>query len=427
MSDIINTKLTTQDEIMQSTNIRIANKICAILLLSLALASCGGESGSRVDDITNHGGEGVSRVDDITNGGGGDFSRVDDTLNNSNSGSGSGGNSPPELTYLDCSNLDPDKVYLLGSFALSAGLYALTDMEDPSRFCVGFPENSIAPVISETGSLIYRQRDVGNQSAMILVQETLETENTATNWNLIYPAAPTANDIQLFDIAYRGIDMHVRLGAGNDEIYGSGTLLTDGEEPAVYLNGILYYQPDADSSLLGVMPNGSLLMRTSLPSGSPNLYLVDTSFNITQLTPPTEGQPHIHPTTKAFIDPDTGNQSVWIVASNGDIFNLIESRWSIDLVTNTIADDGVLSATPANVFVGMDKSTRISGSGEIFQVATYQDALDDYWIILKRALESAGTETAIIYSEEGKELGGTSWTSDQNPFVFILNNLVTGP
>jgi hypothetical protein len=230
------------------------------------------------------------------------------------------------------------------------------------------------------------------------------------------------------DITYSGSDIHLRLGEGNNEVYGSGTL-NDDDPAAIYLNGNEYYQPETPSIFLGVMPNGSLLLRAYSPSESTNLYLVDVDFTLIPLIPPVEEPHSFHPTAKAFIDPVTGNQSVWVVANNGNVLNPIESRWSIDLVTNTVTNDGVLTAIPEDLTGGLDKSTKINGSGEVIQTAFYLDDLpsNNYWVALKRGLESSDGETEILYSEENIDLDGMSWVTQQPPFVFILNNLVTEP
>ncbi len=57
--------------------------------------------------------------------------------------------------YLDCSNLDPDKVYLHGTLGEGASyLDALTDPANPTLFCVGF-ETTRAGTITEQGKYVY--------------------------------------------------------------------------------------------------------------------------------------------------------------------------------------------------------------------------------------------------------------------------------
>lgn len=380
----------------------------------------GGENVSRVDDITNGGGDDVSRVDDITNGRGDGFSRVDDITNNSADSSSSSVNalnSPTNLNYLDCTSLDPNKVYILGTLAEGSALYSLIDAENPDRFCTGFSSVAPAAVVSESGALIYRQKLLADQGALILVPEELSKNADETAWE--YPEFPTENDINLFEMPFSGSDIHARAGAGVTEIYGS-----DGD--TIYLNGSYYYEPETPFRFLGVMPDGSLLLKAFSPTESANLYLVDTDFNVTQLTPPVEGAYDFHPTTKLFINQDTGNQSVWVVAADNNLADPTESRWSIDLVTNIISNDGELATMPENIRGGIDKAARIDGSGDIVQISSYQNTTASYLVSVRRTLASAGVTTVILHSNSnGAGIG--SWQVQASPFVYIRDTLATGP
>src|SRR5262245_29639048 len=78
-------------------------QLTGLILLNTTLVVCGGGAGSHLDNI----------IDDSNGGGGG-------------GGGGSG-------SYLDCSALDPKKVYLRGS----VGPEVIVNLDNPREYCTG--------------------------------------------------------------------------------------------------------------------------------------------------------------------------------------------------------------------------------------------------------------------------------------------------
>ena len=119
-------------------------------------------------------------------------------------------------SYLDCSNLDPDKVYLHGTLSEGAAyLDALTDPENPTLFCVGFPTSTIDGVITEQGNYIYSHDDTFytmNQDAM--------NQDAGDSITDQYPENEVDNDTMLFTAKPNSCGVGIiKINPSNNDIY----------------------------------------------------------------------------------------------------------------------------------------------------------------------------------------------------------------
>jgi hypothetical protein len=324
----------------------------------------------------------------------------------------------PSLRFLDCTKLDPDKVYLLGSFG--GGYQALIDPENPPLFCVYFPgvSENLA-TISKSGSLLYKAKDIYRKTKNDLLGGS-EFDGSAARW--FYPADAYKDDTLLFnattDDAFKRKELFTRYDptTNSDQVYSQSN-------DKIFFHGTsdLPYIDKADGTMLGVMPDGSLLM-----DGNSGLYLIDPTLKITKLTFPSSGSFIFH-RSKLFTNSATGGQNAWILVENQKEF----SRWSLDLTTNTIKDDGLFVPLPSNI--SLDEftdygSSRLNGIGDLIQIGFDSTQTVKYnYLVMKRPLVSSGQATSILYRDSDYP-GNFGWGIEPNPFVHIQDgSLVIGP
>ena len=309
--------------------------------------------------------------------------------------------------YLDCSSLDPDKVYLHGTLSEGAAyLDALVDPEDPTKFCVGFPQSAWPGVITEAGKYIYAD----DLNLTVLLQDNLGANVTGGERRWLYPETPTANDTVLFTSTAPscGIGL-ILVNPSDDTVFYScpnDTINTQASEP--------YYDLVSDD-LLAITGDGAMLINSS---GA--LRVVDAAMTETSITTPSLGPGTIsYLTAKLFTDAGSGNPSVWVVVQH-DTDEL--RRWAIDLVTLAVTDDGEFTPVPAGSDAGF--SAKLDGNGDLWQFGRSTITVTDD-LILKRPILSSGVPSTIVY-DEGDDTGG-SWYFEDFPFVKIhISSLVTG-
>jgi hypothetical protein len=315
------------------------------------------------------------------------------------------------LTYLDCSNLDPDKVYIYGYLQeRSDGLNAITDPANPTQFCVGFTGlDNGEGIITEQGTYIYSE----NLTFYLLNQEPLNDIGDSTERNWQYPENVIDNDIGLFSATASGCSYigFMMMNPSNSDIYyscDSDAINTQTSEP--------YYEY-GDETPIAVTSDGSILFRDS-PTG---LILVDESLNET-LIPVDE----VATTTaqylaaKLYTHPVSGSESVWLLVEQ-IVLGLAElSRWSLDLTTLEITDEGGYTDLPMDT-TGTNQGAKLDGNGELWQIGRN----GSFDMIIRRPILSSGTPTEVVYNEADDD--GGSWTTQETPFVRIFSDkLVTG-
>lgn len=424
----------------------------ALLTISILFVGCGGggedgeskfanaqssQSQSGLDSLNNldqssgldnlNGSDVISRLDQLQN---------SSAASSASSANGNGGTSGGSLSYLNCSLLDPDKVYFFGNLDVnSAGAYVVMDLDDPEKkFCLGFPSfNQIKgsiPYLFGT-ELIYGYGE-SSQSVVKMTSESLDRDATNTVW--IYPLNPETNDTELFNLPLdAGTDYFVRYNTAtaSAEIFSQAAvnILINN---VIYLNGSAYYRNDNTALFLyGVMPDRSLLVSHTevIDDQTINrLFLVDESFNETPLTSPTNKSMHFIGNSKLFIDPITGHQSAWIVASEDSIEtpDAIFHRWSIDLETQTISDDGAFMPNPNT---NQPSQIKLDGKGNMIMLAkSVADPTNFYRLVSRFPLQSSGDPIVILHSELEANLLTGNWALMAKPFIHVRQHLglVTG-
>ncbi len=310
---------------------------------------------------------------------------------------------------IDCSHLDPKKVYLLGTFQEgAAGLEALADPADPTNFCVGFDSYSVTGVISSSGEYIYAK----NISSAQFYRFTSEKMTLNINGEWEYPINPSANDTLLFSNSC-GVGS-ILLQPVTDEIY----YLCPND--VINSQTTKNYYSLINDNLLGVMPDGSLLISSVF-----GLRLVDKSLRETNLIlPENYGAGVIWVRARSFKDPITGHDSVWIANYDNSSSSTNARRFTLDLVSQKLTFDGEFAVTPSGM--RNEYAHVLDGEGFLWQINTDSNFND---VIIKRPLNSSGKQATVIYNEaddvEGKQIG--EYQFKKKLFVRIhSSSLVTG-
>lgn len=361
----------------------------------------------------------------------------------SSSSSGSGGNgAAPSLTYLDCSNLDPKRVYLLGTLSPGNAIFALVDVDDPTTFCVGFVghEGADGLSMSEQGHLIGQYTNNEGRHVSKLNQEALLVETTDDSWNWEYPEDSSSNDDSLFVPA----DVTYHFYLKYDESIGSDVYYYQRYETGpVYLNTAgseVYYDNPDNLSMISVLSDGTLLMDKDT-----DLFVIDPELNKIQLTLPDAEEHFYERTSRSYLDSATGNEHIWIIVQDAEFMN--DRRWSINTETWEVLDDGLFAALPEMVdpaqYINPNTSKplrgkykKIDGNGNLIQVSDYlsppPNAVGDInspsysSVLLRRPIASSGEEATILHSD-AEYPGDFQWKTEPLPFVHIFSGvLVTG-
>lgn len=354
--------------------------------------------------------------------------------NSSVASSASVGENNPNSFYLNCSDLDPDKVYLLGTLQTgSGGFDALLDPEDPTKFCVGFDDETSSHVIAESGEIIYLNHYLGSLNGLgdILkfTQDYLAGGPVEGGWQ--YPFAPDKNDINLGTASNGPLFIRRNPNTGLDDIYyarKSSTHLSVFANPdGTPHDATPYYEMklmgfEFETNLIGVTSNGSLLIAdfdTAIVHVSPDKLE-------SLITPPIPAPYKFQViTSKLFIDPLTNHESVWmLVWYNSTAVVHPYGRWTLDLETLVITDDGAFAPLPEGEKA---QASRLNGNGELIQTAIKKVGEDSYdYSVIKRPLLSTNASSSVLY-RDSDDLDTKIWSLRSVPFVYIEDsNLVTG-
>lgn len=344
----------------------------------------------------------------LGNGKGGNFN---------NPGSGSPGNSTGDIGVkgsignLDCNSLSPDKVYFIGSLDERPSTYVITDPEDPTNFCGGFPVSGTVngPVksspllISKSGKLIY--------SAPINkdIYQMQKDDFTIENGEWSYPTNTTGND-SLITIIDEGV------------ILGQAVASTDDTDNIFYINQVnsnihdkseVVFENSQNDKLLASLPDGSLLL------GSINQGLIIIS----------EGHEPI-----ALIGPESGPFDSWDmpakISSEGTVWvgvrlgndPLTLKRWKIDLADNSIIDEGRYADVSSDTFSNLGGT--IDGNGDLWNIN--RTVVGGGLAVTKTPIFSSGRASEVIYRIPDIDTP-YNWKEEQTPLVGKGRSLITGP
>lgn len=310
---------------------------------------------------------------------------------------------------IDCSHLDPKKVYLLGTLQEGTdGLEALTDPEDPTNFCVGFDSRSRAGIISSKGEYIYAKDNEGIEVYRFAPDEM--TQGISGQWE--YPKNVLGNDSLLFQASHEFCvvgKMWVQPVTG--EIYYSCP------NDIIHSQTTRKYYSLINDQLLGIMPDGSLLI-----SGFKGLRLVSKSKEETDLVFPSNYDPNSVSWIRSryFKDPISGHDMVWIANYDNSSSSIAARRFSLDLTTLKISLDGEFDVPKLNNQNAHISQPILDGDGVLWHIISF-----DKDIIVKRPLVSSGKQATVIY-DEADDIGGL-YHFKKKLFVLIHGSgLVTG-
>jgi hypothetical protein len=269
-------------------------------------------------------------------------------------------------------------VYLRGTLQQgSAGRDAIIDPADPTSFCLGLPNGANADgQVSGNGKYIHAE----SLTIYSMEPEPFDIDPLGAE---VYPATPLANDMALLTTTAPGCGIGLIINNPDNNItYYScpnNTIHTDASVP---------YYSLGNGELLSVLANGSMLV-----GEFQNLRIVDTALVVTAITTP--GPVTVrYLTARLFTDPVTLKPSVWVVVEDSP--NTLQ-RWSIDLTTLVVTNDGDFSAVPANI-TEQDNSSKLDGDGNLWQ--TGDDTTGTFIdVIIERPILSSGVPASVVYTE----------------------------
>ena len=307
---------------------------------------------------------------------------------------------PTATNYLDCSNLDPAKVYLRGTLQEGlAGREAIIDPADPTTLCVGLPSGASADgQVTGGGRYIHDE----SQTIYSMVQELFDRDAFDAE---VYPATPLANDTALLTTtaAACGIGLIMNNAANNITYYScpNNTIHTDASVP---------YYSLGNGELLSVLANGSMLIGEF---NQLSIFGLNPTFTETPLNTGAVGVSYL--TARLFIHPITTNPSVWVVMDDGA--GTLQ-RLSIELTTFMVTNDGDFTAAPVNI-TEQDNSSKLDGDGNLWQMGddTTGVFID---VIIERPILSSGVPSSVVYTETDDD------GSDPNFVKIHISNLFTG-
>jgi len=342
---------------------------------------------------------------------------------NSDQGNGDSGAPDASAIALDCDQLDPNEVYMLGYLERgNRNLRALINVEHPERFCVGFPENSFALNVTDEGRLLYWQ--MIENSTFDPVYSMVEDELTLDNRDLwVYPSEPENNDELV--AGYRSNSRFLPVATDEGTEYFSATpgfdfeVLRHGDEEPFYTR-----RADALADayhLVAMLPDRSMI----LGHNRDGLVLVDSEFEETHIEAPMTASAFNYNVARQFVDPVTGNDSLWIIVDihNSETDTTESHRWSLDLDALTVEHDGTFAQPPEHHSAGHPKV--LDREGQLVQIGFEEHVEDFTFSVMRRPIASSGLGTEILHTDADRPR--RSWTTEAVPFVEVSSStLATG-
>ena len=160
----------------------------------------------------------------------------------------------PTADILDCLNLNPDKIYLLGTLQEDERVHALADPLDPNVFCIGFPNEHLhRATISDLNHLVYACESFGDKNIYLMRPEEL-TKDIDNRW--VYPLFAADNDTILLTSDLEGCGFGtIKLASESENVFYScpnDTINTEVRAPHYDLG------TTADNALLSVLNDGTM-------------------------------------------------------------------------------------------------------------------------------------------------------------------------
>lgn len=295
-----------------------------------------------------------------------------------------------ELGSLDCSDLNPSRVYIRGSFTQAeTGLDAIVDTASLNDFCVGFDDHneSVPALVTSDGRYIYINGDLDNAEIYELQQDPYEFSFVAKG--NVYPAMPLDNDTLMSTATCTVED--VALSPVDD------TLFYTCSDTNMINTVIGEYATHPGGRLIGVGGDGTLIFGDIASS---EFHLLATDLSIATIDFPDQITNMYQ--SRAFIDANTGNSSVWIAVHDGDEF----SRWSVDLVTQMLVENGAF-VSERNDFTSMTapQLVKLDSGGRLIVAGTLENFAQ---VVALRPIQGGGDFSIIYGDETAVGLGSTA-------------------
>lgn len=309
---------------------------------------------------------------------------------------GPGGPSGAGATALDCTNLDPAKVYFFGTLG-GFDTYAIADALDPTSYCVGFTDELKFGVATEDGKLVYRQDDVQGNSLYTMVPDILT--KSGTRWS--YPLDASSNDALLLadaDTDLLASILQVRINRSNGDVFynSGGNVKREGE---LYRASASLVAAFDDESIL--IQDGDQLLLVYPDLTEAVIALPDSFADATSVT---------FQRARLYTDSASGAQAVWLAMGYVDAANNFSvRRWSMDPSALIAVDEGAFAPAPADS--GIDgfalDDLSLDGAGNLWEAYSNR-------IIVRRPL--SGT-AQVVYSLDDPRNSEGSWLDTDTHFI----------
>lgn len=339
----------------------------------------------------------------------------------------SSSSSLPVVEKLDCTKLNPSKVYILGNLDDSSSTHAIADPANPMDFCIGLPHTYVhTAIISNEGKLVYTTSNGPHFYQMTPdVLTKVSNEETSDPNDLIwqYPLSSINNDTIKFTSPLAldcGLQTFKLMPQSNDLYYSCPNQI-------IHTESIAYYYDIGNSSenvLLSVLTDGSLLVFTF----EEKLKIVDPSRNETVLNMPSSIPEPVCASARTFVDDQTKENKIWVECYDRYYYSSkdenLHRRYTIDIATKHIQDDGVFSPIPNGARGYLDG--KFDGEGNLWVVGDMGPSDPFINIVAKRPMKGKAAE--IVYAESSLTSTG-DWRKEESPSLRLKNSsslLITG-
>lgn len=331
-----------------------------------------------------------------------------------------------DLTYMNCNSLDPGKVYVMGPigpnpYSLYSSKMVITDPEDPSVFCLGFPGNDSSDgrraYIDNTGQVYFGFS--GTIYSFVADELTRDEDN-----QVVYPDLPVENDVLIHDSPEEcGYLSLLEFNPVNNSRYHYQCDF----EREIHSDSTDFFYVDTENptDLLATFPDNSVLINPSFEY----LSVIRPDNSVVELTLPESSMPvRRYEGSRYFTSDDSSGFWLIVIYYNQTTGEEYAGRWSIDIDTLTVTDDGLFSEKLSEVESTYNR-TELDSAGNMYQIHFIPGSTQGGMGVMKRYLVSSGNPTESVFSmgfhgensdddwRDGNELYGT----------VSSGSLVTGP